>query len=81
MRLSSLPEDQRAGIAGADVALGQGEVSVWLFKPDTQGSMVEEVEVDPETGLFPTDFDAVSETPYNYSAAIFNRTPQGDDAR
>ena len=31
---------------------------------------MEKVELDPETGLFSTDYDSVSETVYNESAAI-----------
>ena len=52
------------------------DVGAWLFKPSKrpQGSIVEEVELDPETGLFATDYDSVSETLYNESAAIYNRS-------
>ena len=73
VRLSSLPENQREGITGADVALAPEEVGAWLFKPGPEGSVVEEVEVDPETGLFPTDYDEVSQSLYNEGADIFNR--------
>ena len=75
VRLSSLAEDKREGIAGADVALRPQDVGAWLFKPRQRpkGSVVEEVVPDPETGLFPTDHDPVSETLYNESAEIFNR--------
>ena len=75
VRLSSLAEDKREGIAGADVALRPQDVGAWLFKPRRRpkGSVVEEVVLDPETGLFPTDHDPVSETLYNDSAEIFNR--------
>ena len=38
---------------------------------------MEEVEVDPETGLFPTDYDDVSQTLYNEGADIFNRLQEG----
>lgn len=79
VRLSSLPEDKREGIAGADVALRPQDVGAWLFKPRLRpkGSVVEEVVLDPETGLFPTDYDAVSETLYNESAEIYNRSQEG----
>ena len=77
VRLFSLPENQRAGISGADVALSPEEVGAWLFKPGPEGSMVEEVEVDPETGLFPTDYDEVSQSLYNEGADIFNRLQEG----
>ena len=76
VRLSSLPRSKRNGITGADVALDADAVGAWLFKPSRrpQGSIVEEVELDPETGLFATDYDSVSETLYNESAAIYNRS-------
>ena len=77
VRLFSLPENQRTGIGGADVALSPEEVGAWLFKPGPEGSVVEEVEVDPETGLFPTDYDDVSQTLYNEGADIFNRLQEG----
>ena len=77
VRLSSLPEDQRASITGADVALSPKEVGAWLFKPGAEGSVVEEIEVDAETGLFPTDYDEVSQSLYNEGADIFNRLQGG----
>ena len=77
VRLFSLPENQRAGLTGADVALSPEEVGAWLFKPGPEGSVVEEVEVDPETGLFPTDYDEVSQSLYNEGADIFNRLQEG----
>ena len=77
VRLFSLPEKQRAGIRGADVALSPEEVGAWLFKPGPEGSMVEEVEVDPGTGLFRTDYDEVSQSLYNEGADIFNRLQEG----
>ena len=75
VRLSSLPENRREGIEGADVALRPQDVGAWLFKPRLRpkGSVVEEVVLDPETGLFPADYERVSETLYNDSAEIFNR--------
>ena len=75
VKLSALPMSQRTGISGADVALEPHEVGAWLFKPSKRpkGSVVEEVTLDAETGLFPTDYDAVSMALYNESADIFNR--------
>ena len=74
VRLSSLPRAERIGIAGADVALDPRDVGAWLFKRSGRpvGSIVEEVELDPETSLFSTDYHTVSETLYNESAAIYN---------
>ena len=77
VRLASLPEDRRTDISGADVALRPDEVGAWLFRPGPRGSVVEEVEVDPDTGLFPTDYDEVSRSLYNEGADIFNRLQEG----
>ena len=75
VRLSKLPENKREGLDGADCALRPDQVGAWLFESagGSQGSVVREVTLDPETGLYPTDYDAVSETLYNESARIFNR--------
>ena len=75
VRLSGLPKERRAGIEGADVALEPSQVGAWLFKPSQRprGSVVQEVKPDPQTGLFPTDFDDVSMALYNDGAEIFNR--------
>ena len=75
MRLSELPESKRGGIRDAEIVLRPEEVGAWLFKPNKRpkGSIVEEVVLDSDTGLFPTDYDEVSESLYNESAAIFNR--------
>ncbi len=75
VRLSALPVRRRSGIEGADVALEPSQVGAWLFKPNQRprGSVVQEVELDPQTGLFPTDFDDVSRALYNDGAEIFNR--------
>ena len=80
VRLSTLSEKNRDGIKGADVALHSDDVGAWLFRPSEEhkGSVVEEVVLDPDTGLYSTDYDAVSEALYNDSAAIFNRQQDGE---
>lgn len=79
LQLSALPEERRTGIPNSDVALSAREVGVWLFRKEqgARGSVVEEVRIDPESGLFPTDYDLVSEALYNQNAAIFNRKQEG----
>lgn len=75
VRLSSLPAKEQARLGGAEVALDPQDVGAWLFRPSRRpnGSKVQEIELDPETGLFPTDHDRVGEALYNEGAAIFNR--------
>ena len=81
VRLSGLPKEKRAGIEDEEVALHPHEVGAWLFKRSKRpkGSIVEEVKLDPETGLFETDYGEVSETLYNEGAQIFNRLQEGDE--
>ena len=75
VRLSSLPAEEQARLGGAEVALDPQAVGAWLFRPlkRPNGSKVQEIELDPETGLFPTDHDRVGEALYNEGAEIFNR--------
>lgn len=79
VRLSSLPDKEQARLGGADVALDPNDVGAWFFKPSRRpkGSKVEEIKLDPETGLFPTDYDQVSDALYNEGAHIFNSQQQG----
>ena len=79
VRASALPPSKRAGIRGAEIALRPDQVGAWLFKPKKRpkGSVVEEITLDTETGLFPTDYDEVSGALYNEGATIFNRLQEG----
>ena len=72
---SKLPEKRRKGDADSTVSLRPDQVGAWLFKRKRRpkGSVVEEIRLDEETGLYPTDYDAVSEALYNESVNIFNR--------
>ena len=74
-RLASLPKSRRSGIEEENVALDTNDVGAWLFKISNRpkGSMVEEIQLDPETGLFPSDYSDVSESLYNEGAKINNR--------
>ena len=71
---SALSAARRKAIAGTDVALSPDDVGAWLFKLKSypEGSIVEEVKLDEEIGLYPTDYDAVSEALYNENAKIHN---------
>ena len=57
-----------------DVALQPSDVGAWLFtREPANGSVVEEIELDDETGLFPAGYDRVGEALYNEGARIFNQ--------
>ena len=75
VQLSRLSKARRQDLESADYALEPDQVGAWLFKPSNRpkGSVVEEVTLDPETGLYPTGYGAVSEALYNESAVIHNR--------
>ncbi|MXZ49357.1 MAG: AAA family ATPase [Rhodobacteraceae bacterium] len=57
------------------ISLSPDQVGAWLFKSKKRprGSFVEEIKLDEETGLYPSGFDAVSESLYNDSVNIYNR--------
>ena len=80
VRRSALPEAERKTTGAPAVALRPDDVGAWLFKPRSRpkGSVVEELKLDEETGLYPTDYDAVSEALYNESARLFNRIQEGN---
>ena len=79
VRLSGLPKSKQRNLNGTVYALKPEEVGAWLFKPCNRpkGAVVEEVTLDPETGLYPTGYDAVSEALYNEGADIYNRIQEG----
>ena len=72
---SKLPEARGKKIPQGDFALRPDQVGAWLFKPKLRprGSVVKEIKLDEETGLYPTDYDDVSLALYNDSVDIFNR--------
>lgn len=75
VRMSELPKAKRAGLAGADVALTPSEVGVWLFdsRKRPKGSVVKEVPLDVDVGIYPAGFGDISEALYNTSVEIDSR--------
>ena len=78
--LAKLPKERREGIDGGEIALDESEVGAWLFKSKKRpkGSVVEEIPLDTESGIFPSDFDDVSDDLYNRWAEIFNRLQRAE---
>lgn len=76
VKASELPPDRRKE---AKVVLKPEDIGAWLFEreAESQGSVVKEVKIDPETGLYPTDFGSVSDALYNESAEIYNLLQDG----
>ena len=54
------------------VSLDEGDVGVWLFEPTVEGggSIVNEIVLDAETGLYPSGFAAVAAALHNDWASI-----------
>ena len=75
VRFGLLPKEKQQGTVGADYALAPDDIGAWLFKrrQKPKGTVVSEVFLDSETGLFPTDFDPIREHLYNESADISDR--------
>lgn len=75
VQLHGLPAVRKAGFTDADYALDPTEVGVWVFRqePEQGGTAVEEVTLDPESGLFPTGYDEIGLALYNENAEIYNR--------
>ena len=80
VRLSELPKTRRKGVAGADFALNQNQVGVWLFEPKQRprGSVVKEIPLDAKFGGFRSGFDDVALGTYNDYAEISNRIEEGE---
>ena len=78
--LAKLPKERREGIDGGEIALDESEVGAWLFKSKKRpkGSVVQEIPLDKESGIFPSDFDDVSLDLYNKGAEIFNRLQRAE---
>lgn len=70
---SSIPKEA-SDMLEADVALRPDQVGVWLFqrKDLPRGSVVEEVPLDEEAGLYPTRYSRLREALYNESTRIYN---------
>ena len=75
VRMSELPEAQRADLKGADVALSSDEVGVWLFEPKKRpkGTVVKEIKLDKDAGTFPAGYGDVTEALYNKWVEVDSR--------
>ena len=76
VRRCALPTHGQKATTETKIALPPDQVGAWLFKQKKRpkGSVVQEVKLDEETGLYPTDYDVISEELYNESVNIFSHT-------
>ena len=80
VRRSGLTEGSSDTMPGSAPALSPRSVGAWLFTREQRGgSVVEEIELDDETGLFPAGYDRVSEALYNEGARIFNQIQRAQE--
>ena len=72
VRRSALVGKQDKTASGSDISLRPDQVGAWLFrqKKRPKGSVVEELILDDDTGLYSTDYDVVSEALYNEGVEI-----------
>ena len=81
VRLSDLPKARRKGIEDADLVLRPDQVGAWLFKPkrSPKGSVVEEIQFDPDAGGLVSDYSDVAEQLYNEWTTIGNRITESTE--
>ena len=78
VKSSELYKGRKSKTGEDDAALRPDQVGVWLFQPKQRpkGSVVKEVPLDEETGLFPSGFSDVTVALYNEWADISNRVEE-----
>ncbi|MCY3627477.1 MAG: AAA family ATPase [Gammaproteobacteria bacterium] len=71
VRRSSLPKQKLKDLTSKEVVLHPQQVGTWLFTPKSRpkGSVVEEIQLN-DSGLYPSDYDAVSIALHNDWAEI-----------
>ncbi len=74
IRLSELPKSGRVGIDSGDFALKPHEVGLWRFdsKKRPNGTVVKEIQLDPEIGNFESGYDDVAISVHNKWAEVSN---------
>ena len=82
VRMSGLEKSRREGLPGAKAALEPKRFGAWLFKPKKRpkGSVVEEIEIDPDAGGLLSDYGDTADELYGTWAEIGNRIADGADA-
>ena len=78
VKSSELYKGRKSKTGEDDAALRPDQVGVWLFQPKQRprGSVVKEVHLDEESGLFPSGFSDVTVALYNEWAEVSNRVEE-----
>ena len=77
--MSALPASKRKAIERSGVALEPQEVGAWLFRPAERpkGSVVQEIPLDPDSGMYDAGFSDVAAALHNRWADIASRREEG----
>ena len=77
VQASQVSNEERKGLAGAEVALHPAQVGAWLFRPRemSDGVVVREIKIG-ESGLYPSGFDGVAMKLHNAWARLGERGEQ-----
>ena len=83
VRMSELDEKQRSGLPGSDAVLRPDQFGAWLFrrKQRPNGSVVEELSIDPDAGGLLSDYGGVADQLYGTWSEIGNRITEGSAKR
>ena len=75
VRMSQLPEDERDDLTGSDAALTPDQFGAWLFetKKRPKGTVVREIDIDPDEGGLGRDYFDTAILTHNTWAEIGNR--------
>ena len=79
VRMSELDEKRRSGLPGSDAVLRPDQFGAWLFrrKQRPNGSVVEELSIDPDAGGLLSDYGGVADQLYGTWSEIGNRITEG----
>ena len=83
VRMSELDEKRRSGLPGSDAVLRPDQFGAWLFrrKQRPNGSVVEELSIDPDAGGLLSDYGGVADQLYGTWSEIGNRITEGSAKR
>ena len=83
VRKSQLDKKRRSGLPGNDAVLRPDQFGAWLFrrKQRPNGSVVEEIRIDPDAGGLLSDYGGIADQLYGTWSEIGNRITEGSGKR
>lgn len=81
VRMAELSKEERAGLVGADAAIPAKDFGAWRFidRGIRLGTIVKELDIDPENGGLVRDYRLVLDETYNMWAEIGNRIAEREE--